>query len=69
MFDRNSNLILYFLMILGIGKAQLRMSEDNIFHNVLGVFLLSWFFVYLVFNLQLAFKHFQFEKKLSISEL
>ena len=67
MFDRNSNLILFYLMFLSIGKAPLRMNADDILHNSIGVFLISWFFVYLVFNLQLAYKHFQFEKKLKIS--
>jgi hypothetical protein len=69
MFNKNSNLILYFLIMWGSGKAPLRMNVDNIFHNIFGGFLISWLFVYLVFNLQLAYKHFQFEKKLSISKL
>jgi hypothetical protein len=68
MFNRNSNLILWFLIMWGSGKAPLRMNVDNVFHNIFGVFLISWLFVYLVFNLQLAYKHFQFEKKLSISK-
>jgi hypothetical protein len=67
MFNKNSNVILYFLIMLGIGKAPLRMNLDNNFHNIFGAFLISWLFVYLVFNLQLAYKHLQFEKKLFIS--
>ena len=69
MFDRNSNVILFFLIMWGSGKAPLKMNIDNVFHNVFGGFLISWLFVYLVFNLQLAYKHFQFENKLSISKL
>jgi hypothetical protein len=69
MFNKNSNVILYFLIMWVSGKAPLRMDVGNVFHNIFGGFLISWLFVYLVFNLQLAFKHFQFEKKLSISEL
>jgi hypothetical protein len=69
MFNKNSNLILYFLILWGSGIAPLRMDVDNVSHTVFGSFLISWLFVYLVFNLQLAYKHFQFEKKLSISEL
>ncbi|WP_264566089.1 hypothetical protein [Flavobacterium sp. N3904] len=67
MFGRNSNLILFYLMLLGIGIAPLRMNEISICHNIIGAFLISWFFVYLFFNLQLAFKHFQFVKKLKLS--
>ena len=67
MFDRNSNLILFFLIMWGSGKAPLRMNIDNVLGNIIGVFIISWLFVYLVFNLQLAYKHFQFEKELKIS--
>ena len=65
MFGRNSNLILFYMMLFII--APLRMSEINIWRNIFGAFLVSWFMVYLFFNLQLAYKHFQFIKKLKLS--
>jgi hypothetical protein len=65
MFSRNSNLILFYMMLFAI--APLRMSEINIWCNIFGAFLVSWFMVYLFFNLQLAHKHLQFIKKLKLS--
>lgn len=65
MFGRNSNLILFYMMLFAI--APLRMSEINIWRNVFGAFLVSWFMVYLFFNFQLAFQHFKFIKKLKFS--
>jgi hypothetical protein len=67
MFARNSNLILFYLMLLGIGIAPLRMNEISIWHNIISAFLISWFFVYLFSNLQLVFKHFSFIKKIKLS--
>lgn len=65
MFGRNSNVILFYMMLFVI--APLRMSEINIWRNIFGAFLVSWFMVYLFFNFQLAYKHFQFIKKLKLS--
>lgn len=65
MFSRNSNLILFYMMLFAI--APLRMSEINIWRNIFGAFLVSWCMVYLFFNLQLAYKHLQFIKKLKLS--
>nr|WP_315154946.1 hypothetical protein [uncultured Flavobacterium sp.] len=65
MFGRNSNLILFYMMLFAI--APLRMSEINIWRNIFDAFLVSWFMVYLFFNLQLAYKHFKFIKKLKFS--
>lgn len=65
MFARNSNVIIFYMMLFAI--APLKMSEINIWHNILNAFLVSWFMVYLFFNFQLAYKHFQFIKKLKLS--
>jgi hypothetical protein len=65
MFGRNSNLILFYMMLFVI--APLRMNEISFWRNSLSTFLVSWFMVYLFFNLQLAYKHFQFIKKLKLS--
>ena len=65
MFRRNSNLILFYMMLFVI--APLRMNEISFWRNSLSTFLVSWFMVYLFFNLQLAYKHFQFIKKIKLS--
>lgn len=65
MFGRNSNVILFYMMLFTI--APLRMTEINFWRNIFSAFLVSWFMVYLFFNLQLAFKHFQFIKKIKLS--
>jgi hypothetical protein len=65
MFGRNSNVILFYMMLFVI--APLRISEINILRNIFSTFLASWFMVYLFFNMQLAYKHFQFIKKLRLS--
>jgi hypothetical protein len=65
MFSRNSNLILFYMMLFVI--APLRMNEISFWRNSLSTFLVSWFMVYLFFNLQLAYKHFQFIKKIKLS--
>lgn len=65
MFARNSNLILFYMMLFVI--APLRMNEISFWRNCLSNFLVSWSMVYLFFNLQLAYKHFQFIKKLKLS--
>jgi hypothetical protein len=65
MFSRNSNLILFYMMLFAI--APLRMNEISFWRNCLSTFLVSWCMVYLFFNLQLVYKHLQFIKKLKLS--
>ena len=66
---KNSSLVsIIFLFPLGFGFSPIHFFNDNLTINLLMDFYLILWFVSSVSSLQLAYKHFQFEKKLSISK-
>jgi hypothetical protein len=64
MFGRNSNIILFYMISFVI--TPLKISEIYIWRNIISAFIVSWIMVYLFFNFQLAYKHFQFIKKIKL---
>lgn len=66
MKKKSINLII-FLFLLGIGVFPVRLNHADIKIAFISIFFAISYTVYTGIYLQLAYKHFQFEKKLSIS--
>lgn len=61
--------LLLFLFYLAIGLMPMRFVNSDLTLNVVFNFFPGLYLVWPFYYLQLAYKHFQFEKKVSISEL
>jgi len=60
--------VLFLLFMLGIGAMPLILVGPDLKVNLAGNFLFIVYIIWPIYYLQLAYKHFQFEKKLSISK-
>ena len=69
LFKRNYLIYLIYLPFIGSGLFPLRHYDSNLSLNEVFIFFPIMLFIGSIFTLNLAYKHFQFEKKLSTSKL
>lgn len=67
LFNRNSFILIFYLFFIGSGLFPIRYYNSNLSLNGVFIFFPIMLFILPIFSLQFAYKHFQFEKKSSIS--